>query len=95
MVLGIVCALDNLQQSNSEIFGRKVRAVVALGALSGFFALERRAQNDGKGEASTKDKQVKARTSKSEMRGFFASLRMTNSFTNDEQTVYEMTNGFE
>jgi hypothetical protein len=32
---------------------------------------------------------------RSEMRGFFASLRMTNSFTNDEQTVYEMTNGFD
>jgi len=29
---------------------------VALGALSGFFALERRAQNDGKGEAGAKDK---------------------------------------
>jgi hypothetical protein len=40
--------------------GEKVRAVVALEALSGFFALERRAQNDGKDEASAKDKTSKS-----------------------------------
>jgi|SRR5208283_1567070 hypothetical protein len=63
---GVPLIKDNGETSNAENIGRKVRAVSALRAFSGSFALERRAQDD------SKNKQRRStRTNKSEMRGFF------------------------